>query len=137
MRYISPIEYQWYKCYSTGTNRTNGQEECLEIFKAVIMKFILPLEYQWIECHSFGVCLWVLDNPRSQLWDSRITRCVKAGRYKMAVYKIMKYPSHKANQTQTWNTTHASCLGNALSKRVFPCLNRIRCIWLTCFNGEC
>ena len=31
MRFISPIEHQWNKCYSIGTNRTNranGQVEC-------------------------------------------------------------------------------------------------------------
>ena len=31
MRCISPIEYQWHKCYSIGTNRTNrvnGRVEC-------------------------------------------------------------------------------------------------------------
>ena len=31
MRFISPIEHQWNKCYSIGTNRTNrtnGRVEC-------------------------------------------------------------------------------------------------------------
>ena len=127
MRYISPIEYQWYKCYSTGTNRTNGQEECLEIFKADIMKFILPMEYQWNECHSIGVCLWVLDNPRSQF--ARLAhKALKLVGIKWLYTKLWNNPSHKANQTQRWNTTHASCLGDVLSKRVFPCLHRIRSI---------
>ena len=28
MRCILPMEYQWNKCYSIGTNRTNGRLEC-------------------------------------------------------------------------------------------------------------
>ena len=28
MKWISPMEYQWNKCYFIGTNRTNGGVEC-------------------------------------------------------------------------------------------------------------
>ena len=62
MRCISPIEYQWHKCYSIGTNRTNrtnGREECThtqlkptEIFP--VMRCISQIEYQWNKCYSIG-----------------------------------------------------------------------------------
>ena len=61
MRCISPMEYQWNKCYSIGTNRTNGRVECTplnrmptEIFYVPVMRCISPMEYQWNNCYSIG-----------------------------------------------------------------------------------
>ena len=45
MRCISPIEYQWNKCYSIGTNRTNrsnGRVECTHTQPETIRNILSP-----------------------------------------------------------------------------------------------
>ena len=53
------MEYQWNKCYSIGTNRTNGRVECTPTqpeanrnILSPLLRCISPMEYQWNKCYS-------------------------------------------------------------------------------------
>ena len=56
------MEYQWNKCYSIGTNRTNGRVECTptqpeadgNILSPYIIRCISLIEHQWNKCYSIG-----------------------------------------------------------------------------------
>ena len=64
MRCISPIEYQWNKCYSIGTNRTNrtnGRVECTPTQPETIRNILSPRNethftngIQLNKCYSIG-----------------------------------------------------------------------------------